>query len=251
MDTGDERRIAAERSFHDARFGAADDPRAALDKWYLAAAPAQRRQDEQVLSLARGAVVLEYGCADGALSLETLRLQEVARVVHGIDLSDAAVQKAVRRAQAAGAEAHFEAMNAEALQYPAGTFDVVFGRGILHHLDLGRAYAEIARVLKPGGAAVFLEPLGHNPIINWFRRRTPDMRTADEHPLLMSDVDRARAHFHVQAEFFGLATLGGVFLRGLPVGRAAMRAAEAVDGVLLRTPGIRWQAWMVLLTFRR
>lgn len=38
----------------------------------------------------------------------------------------------------------------------------------------------------------FSEPLGHNPIINWYRNRTPEMRTEDEHPLLIKDIEFAK-----------------------------------------------------------
>jgi len=37
------------------------------------------------------------------------------------------------------------------------------------------------------GSAIFIDPLGHNPAINMFRRSTPDLRTEDEHPLLLED----------------------------------------------------------------
>jgi hypothetical protein len=48
--------------------------------------------------------------------------------------------------------------------------------------DLSLACSEIARVLRPGGPAIFVEPLGHNPLINAYRKRTPALRTVDEHP---------------------------------------------------------------------
>ena len=58
-----------------------------------------------------------------------------------------------------------------------------------------RGAREIARTLKPGGTALFIEPLGHNPAHQLYRRMTPSMRTADEHPLLQSDLASARRHF--------------------------------------------------------
>ena len=56
------------------------------------------------------------------------------------------------------------AMNPEHLDFGDGAFDVVCGTGILHRLDLGRALAEVARVLRPSGSAVFVEPLGCSPL---------------------------------------------------------------------------------------
>src|SRR3546814_19128134 len=83
-----------------------------------------------------------------------------------------------------GLHATFSVDNAEQTSFPDASFDRIGGSGILHHLDLDRAYAEIARLLKPGGRAVFLEPLGHNPLLTAYRDRTPRMRTEDKnHPL--------------------------------------------------------------------
>jgi len=42
--------------------------------------------------------------------------------------------------------------DATSLEFPDGTFDVVYSFGVLHHIpDVKRAVAEIRRVLKPGG----------------------------------------------------------------------------------------------------
>jgi SAM-dependent methyltransferase len=139
-------------------------------------------------------------------------------------------------------------MNAEALDFPEASFDRVCGSGILHHLDLGKAYAEIARVLRPGGYGVFLEPLGHNPLINWYRRRTPNMRTEDEHPLLKSDLALAEKHFAtIRSRFFHFAVLGAVPLRRSFLFKPAVAIGEGIDRVLLSSASpLRNQAWMVV-----
>ncbi len=47
--------------------------------------------------------------------------------------------------------------SSETLPFPAETFGLVFGRAVLHHLpNLEHACQEIARVLKPGGRAIFV-----------------------------------------------------------------------------------------------
>jgi SAM-dependent methyltransferase len=46
--------------------------------------------------------------------------------------------------------------DAESLPFADESFDLVLGHAVLHHLpDLGRAFAEFHRVLKPGGRVVF------------------------------------------------------------------------------------------------
>jgi SAM-dependent methyltransferase len=46
--------------------------------------------------------------------------------------------------------------NAEELPFEDGSFDLVFGHAVLHHIpDLAKAFSEFNRVLRPGGAIVF------------------------------------------------------------------------------------------------
>jgi SAM-dependent methyltransferase len=67
------------------------------------------------------------------------------------------------------------------------------------------ALNEIRRILRPGGRAVFMEPLWHNPILRVGRALTPTARTADEHPLTTRDWDLCAEvfeHFtHHEREF--------------------------------------------------
>lgn len=45
----------------------------------------------------------------------------------------------------------------EGLPFPDGSFDVVYGRAVLHHArDLPELLREVARVLRPGGLALFV-----------------------------------------------------------------------------------------------
>ena len=90
--------------------------------------------------------------------------------------------------------------------------------------------SEVARVMRPSAGALFIEPLGHNPVINLYRRRTPEQRTVDEHPLLMDDMAVVRAHFaQVDETYFHL--LGLLALLALPMaGTAAVRSGPGRPG---------------------
>lgn len=244
----DDDRLRREQAFHNQIF--ADGSRERVGKWYEAARVAEDAQDRQVLLHARDKVVLEYGCADGDLSLNQLRLPDVATELHGIDISDYAVSKANALAHRRGHDrnSYFHVMNAEATTLPNGYFDLVFGRGIIHHLNTDAAFAEIGRLLRPDGLAIFLEPMGHNPFINWYRRRTPELRTPDEHPLVESDFDIARRHFgHVETTSYALTSLAAV-----PLGSAwLLRRLEQLDQLLFRTRLARRNAWFTLIVARK
>jgi SAM-dependent methyltransferase len=241
-------RIERERDYHNRRF--TEETRKEQGKYYFALKGCNDRYEEQIFQVARGADVLDYGCAKGDWSIP---VAQVSRSLVGIDISEVAVADAAAAGRAAGlSNLHFLAMNAEVLDFADESFDLVFGSGILHHLDLARAYGEIARVLRPGGRAIFKEPLGHNLAFNLYRALTPDARTEDEHPLVRADIAQAQAYFsQVDCDFFGLATLAAVPFRESRWGEGIYDLTASVDGLLTRAPWVRWQAWYTLMVMRK
>ena len=195
---------------------------------------------------ATGKRILDFGCGSGHSSIESAKF---AKHVTGIDISPEAVRLAQEHAEAAGVadKTTFVVMDAEALTFEPGSFDVVSVRGVLHHMDLGAALGQIRKVLTPSGKAIFLEALANNPIIHAYRRRTPHLRTAweTEHILRFEDSVRMRKFFkQVDVRSFHLAVLAAVPLRSTPLFEPARKALDAVDSAILRVPGLRSQGWM-------
>jgi len=183
--------------------------------------------------------VLDYGCGEG---LWSFYMAERGAEVTAIDISEVAVEQAKKRLT-------FLAMDAEHTDFEDDSFDLVCGTAILHHLDLNKCFAELARVLRPSGSAIFLEPMGHNPLINLYRRRTGDIRTPDEHPLRMEDFELAREYFSgVETRFFHLVTLPLFLVRDFFFFKPLLRAANACEAWLLkRLPFLERYSWMVVL----
>ncbi len=239
-------RIEREREFHDNRF-ATDGGARPSDRFYAITQASSTQFRRRVLELARDADVLEYGCGLGSIAFEAA---PIARHVTGIDISPVAIEHSRATCEAAGLHnVSFGVANAEATGFPDASFDLIIGSGILHHLNLDASYPELARLLRPGGRAVFSEPLGHNPAINLYRKRTPDERTSDEHPLLMRDFDAARKYFrNVDVSFFHLATLAAIPLRSTPPFAGAVRLGDAFDRLLFRVvPAARRYAWLCVI----
>jgi len=193
--------------------------------------------------------ILEYGSGAGAYS--SLVLAEAGYPSVGIDLSAESVRAARERAEREypGIGVDYRVMNAEALDFPENSFDLICGNGILHHLDLERSYEEIARTLRPDGSAIFSEPLGHNPLINLYRRLTPGQRTEDEHPLLMADLELARRYFGgVEAWYFHLLGLAATPFRSSRLFEPLLRVLDGIDRALLGAVApLRRHAWLVVL----
>ena len=202
----------------------------------------------------KGATVLDYCCGNGEESIYVA--QHGAARVHGIDISDVSIRNCQDQAAKAGVSGvcTFQTMDAEALEFPDNTFDMIMEYGVLHHLDLEKGMSELARVLKPGGVVICTETLSHNPLIHWYRKRTPHLRTAweVEHIIGRSSFRIFDKYFREsERHFFHLATLAAVPLRTTPLFRPVVAALRAIDAVLLRLPGVRWQAWQVVFMLRK
>jgi len=139
----------------------------------------------------KGKRLLNYGVGEGGSTDWILEMG--AQEVVGIDISEGMIKRA--RNNIPSERAKFLVMDAEALEFPGDSFDLVYGIAILHHLNIEQAYKETYKTLRPGGKAVFLEPLGHNIFVNIFRKLTPNARTPFEHPLLVSDLRLAARCF--------------------------------------------------------
>ena len=125
---------------------------------------------------------------------------------------------------------------------------MIIGSGIIHHLDLEKSYAELNRILKKDGHAVFVEPLGHNPLINLYRNLTPKMRTEDEHPLLEKDLRLLGKYFHrVEIDYFSLFTLLAVPFRNTFLFNGLRTLLGKVDQAVFLIPPVRKYAWTVVI----
>jgi ubiquinone/menaquinone biosynthesis C-methylase UbiE len=234
-------RIRSEQEFHDQQAAERQARFANLaafrfsDSQYLDHESWIRPAFDQLGDLA-GKRVLDYGCGHGMASVVLARH---GAIVTGFDLSAGYVEEARQRAAANEVIAEFRQADAEHLPFGDSSFDAVWGSAILHHLDLKQAGQELRRVLKPGGVAVFCEPWGGNPLLQFARKYLPyagKHRTPDERPLCAKDLAPLRESFPMLQvrgdQLFGMmrrvlrreSQTGGLLdridarlLRGLPV----------------------------------
>ena len=102
-----------------------------------------------------GRDVLDLGCGDGALA--TLLTERGGRAV-GIDPNPVMIAAAVKRPVGLGTVPAFCVGHGEHLPFAPGQFDIVVAKTILCFVaDASRVFAEIARVLRPGGRLVIGE----------------------------------------------------------------------------------------------
>lgn len=203
-----------------------------------------------------GKQVLEYGCGEGWITRD---LAQDGALVSAFDISAEAVRRTQEVLASAGLSdrCRIAQMGAERLDYPDDHFDLSIGFAILHHLDLELALAELYRVLKPGGVAYFAEPLGSNPLINLYRRLTPQYRTEDEKPLDLETLAPLLARFkEVEHTEYYVTALAAVALVYLPFGMSLYppvnRQLMKLDDRLLRIfPGLGRLAWYTILRLKK
>ena len=184
-----------------------------------------------------GKRVLDYGCGHG-MHAETIARMGAKEVV-GIDLSEESLAIARERIRRAGLEGKvsFRAMDAEQLELPENSFDVVFDGGVFSSIDVRKAYEQIARVLKPGGYLIGIETFGHHPLANlkrWLNAKR-GVRTAwaAAHIMKMQDLETARGYFEPEeVRFFHFLGLLALPFSRLPGGALLAALANALDRVL-------------------
>jgi SAM-dependent methyltransferase len=98
---------------------------------------------------------LEIGAGTGYFSLNLLQAGVVGEATC-TDISPGMVATLADNAQRLGLSVRTARADAESLPFADGSFDLVLGHAVLHHLpNLRRAFAEFHRVLRPGGRIAF------------------------------------------------------------------------------------------------
>lgn len=193
--------------------------------------------------------ILDYGCGVGPVIEKVIKFNP--KKITGIDISDISISKAKQKFQNLNSKIELFVDNCEKTKFNDKSFDLVYGLGILHHLQFSKSISEISRVLKPDGTLIFIEPLGTNPLINLYRAFTPSSRSKDEHPLVTEDFDIIKSKFHsVNLKFYGFLTL--IFFPFYKSDKSKIfKFLAKLDQVLFKIKLFRLFAWSVLIIAKK
>lgn len=240
-----------ERERHDAEVIATQKAKDvhANKKYYSISESSQVYVSSWVDREAHGRVFLDYACGNGTRAIQAAKAGAMFSL--GLDISDISVANARETAAALALTDRcvFIQGDCEATELPDSSVDTILCSGMLHHLDLSRAYPELFRILRPGGKVLGVEAFGHNPLIQLYRNLTPHLRTDWEkkHILKQENIDAALPHgfVHGEVRYWHLLSLGAVPLRETPLFAPVRTALDALDRVILSLPGLRLMAWQV------
>jgi SAM-dependent methyltransferase len=161
-----------------------------------------RQMSALLLGDLRGRELLDFGCGMGE---ESVYFAKLGAKVTGVDISEVGTATLRRRAEHHGLDIRAFKMRADPTDLDDATFDRIHGLGILHHVGIEPGLAEVRRLLRPGGIAVFLEPLGDSGAVEavktWLMKHVRflghfDDVTDHERNLTWREIDAARAGFH-------------------------------------------------------
>jgi len=182
-----------------------------------------------------GKTVLDYGCGNGENSLPLA--SRGARLV-GLDVSEDLLALARQRLALHGLadRATFVAGSAHDLPLPDCSVDAVMGIAILHHLDLALAAREVHRVLRPGGVAVFKEPVRNSRLLKTIRGMIPyrsDEVSDYERPLTDEELRQFASGFrNYRSRAFSLPFIN--LAQVVPPLRRHLLGLHKIDGAILR-----------------
>jgi SAM-dependent methyltransferase len=135
--------------------------------------------------------ILDVGCGTGTGEVSIGRLHLSQLQLFGVDLVFAHVKTARETAAGTNLRAHFAAADACRLPFTTGAFDSTYCVAVLQHIgDTASAVREFARVTRPGGRVVAVEP--DNAARYWYSSTTAGKRAFDSATRFFAALSRAR-----------------------------------------------------------
>lgn len=184
-----------------------------------------------------GLALLDYGCGAGDL-MRVLATMDARANFTGCDVSTGMLAEVPRRWPAGfGAPPATAPQDGARTPFASGIFDIVTISAVLHHVppaERAAVYAELGRVLKPGGRIYVFEHNPRNLLVRYVIARTP----IDENAILLDTREvqeglLGAARYELETAYLmfmppGLAFLGPIdrALAWLPLGAQYAVAAR-------------------------
>lgn len=164
-----------------------------------------------------GLSLLDYGCGAGDM-MRVLATLGARGELSGCDVSSGMLEEAARRwPEALGPAPRLAGQDGALTPFPDGRFDVAVISAVLHHVpvaDRPAVYAELGRVLRPGGRLYVFEHNPRNPLVRYVIARTPidaDAVLLDAREVRHGLLDSGR--YELETDYLMFMPPGLAFLR--------------------------------------
>jgi 2-polyprenyl-3-methyl-5-hydroxy-6-metoxy-1,4-benzoquinol methylase len=202
-----------------------------------------------------GKRVLDFACGAG---VTTAWLAARGADVVGVDLSPTSIRRAEELRTELNLSYQVRVVSADPGDLDLGSFDALTGRCALHHLDLSAYAPALARLVRDGGSAAFLETIA-NPLLSFARDNLAGrpgisrFGTTDEHPLTRRDLEILRTHFGELEIRVPSMTFFRLVDRHILHGKrpTLKRWFDSLDEFLWRRPRLRSLSYWQVLVLRR
>ena len=181
-----------EEVFHNSWAKTIEVNKISVNDYFEACTAPENRLILQKLGNIKNKKILEIGCGAGEASVYFAKL---GAKVMATDLSDEMLLVAKELAGNNGVSIKTKKCSATQIDLPSESFDIIYAANLLHHVDIEKTLHESQRIIKKGGLFVSWDPLAHNPIINVYRQKASSVRTPNEHPLRISEIEIFRKYF--------------------------------------------------------
>ena len=239
-----------EKKFHNQLHLSGGEDRTNQNKYYKALYTLQKDFLKTLKIETNSKDVLDYGCGVGNFAKKVVDFNP--RKILAVDISEEAIKKAKSVIDKKYKNIEFKVENCENLNLGSNSFDIVYGGGILHHLNLNKSLEELKRILRKDGKIIFVEPLATNPFINLYRKFTPKARSVDEHPFKFSDIRLIKSIFkNVEISYYGFFTLLFFKFYRYPETSRFFKLLSAIDKLFLNSKYFKFLAWSVLIKAKK
>jgi 2-polyprenyl-3-methyl-5-hydroxy-6-metoxy-1,4-benzoquinol methylase len=174
-----------------------------------------------LLAPLKGKDTLEIACGNG---IDASICAYLGADVHAYDLSEQSIELTRRRAKINGLSGRvsLQVTGDFMKAFEGNSFDAILGYATLHHLNLDGLAEKIYERLRPGGVAVFAEPVINSSALDRVRKCIPYNivdPTEDEHPLNDAQIARFARPFDrvVRREFQCISRIWPIFSSSWPM----------------------------------
>ncbi|MFN8538047.1 MAG: class I SAM-dependent methyltransferase [Thermomicrobiales bacterium] len=169
------------------------------------------------------------------------------------ELSRGGLRTLVRRCgAAAGVPGTVAPLQADVQHLPLAdrSVDLVYGENFLMYVDPALVGRECARVLRPGGRVVLLEPTAHHPLVKLYRRVGSPYRATAPRYFALADIARLAAPFASvrHREFYLFSVLTLPLVRWPRLFELGFRVLNGLDRLLsIAIPPLRRFGWLTVI----